>query len=101
MVVKVLITRRLQQGKTKAAFNILNQLRGSVITRPGYISGETLISHQDPRKLLVISTWLDLKHWTNWRDHPDRKVFEAQLGRLVDGPVEYEVYLLGTYPSQE
>lgn len=101
MVVKVMITRHLAQGKTKAAFSILNQLRAAAMSQPGYVSGETLLSHKDPRKLVVVSTWLDLKHWHGWRDHPDRKVFEAQLDRLVEGPVEQEVFLLGTYPSQE
>lgn len=101
MVVKVMIARQLQQGQTKAAYNILNQLRAAAMNQPGYISGETLLSHQNPRKLVVVSTWQDLKHWQDWRDNPERKVFEAQLDRLLEGPVEYEVYLLGTYPARE
>jgi quinol monooxygenase YgiN len=57
MVTKVLIKRRFKKDKTKEIVALLNKFRTTAMDCAGYISGETLISNDDPQKMVVISTW--------------------------------------------
>ncbi len=100
-MVKVHITRQLLEGKTKAAFKVLNQIRAAAMNQAGYVSGETLISHQDPRRLLIVSTWKSLENWNRWKDSPERKALVSHMQRLESRPAEHQVYLFGTYPVME
>ena len=63
MAIKVLIKRRIKEGKTREAFALLNKMRSEVLEQPGYISGETLINHDNPREILVISMWQSPENW--------------------------------------
>lgn len=96
MAVKVLITREFQNGKFEQAYKLLMELRSMATLRSGYLSGETIISADNPNKLVVISTWVSQKRWENW--HADRKRMDF-VKRLED---EYllvsehvEVFLVG------
>lgn len=100
MAVKVIIARKLMEGNIKPAYNILNDLRRAALEQPGYISGETLIAHDDPQKMVVISTWQSRQNWLNWQDNPDRKALEGNLRRLLTEPPSTEMFVLGTYPAQ-
>jgi heme-degrading monooxygenase HmoA len=67
--------------------------------RPGYISGETLISHDDPQKMLVISTWQSIEAWNSWKNSDARKTSEAMLEMYQEGLTEFEVYTLGAFST--
>jgi heme-degrading monooxygenase HmoA len=101
MIVKVIIARQIQEGRTKAVFNLLNELRSLAMNQAGYFSGETLISHEDPHKLVVISTWLSEENWLKWKERPERKAIEANMQRLLTGPTQYDLYVCGSYPPKE
>jgi len=97
MVVKVIIKRKIQEGRTREVFALLNKMRADATHQKGYVSGETLINHDDPQEMLVISIWQGMENWLNWKENPERKANELQMERWLDGPTEYKAYVLGTY----
>ncbi|MGD9320640.1 MAG: antibiotic biosynthesis monooxygenase [Desulfobacteraceae bacterium] len=99
MAVKVLIKRRFKEGKDKEVFALVNKFRSEAMLQTGYITGESLISIDDPRKVLVISTWQHMENWLNWKEDPERKAIEAKLQPYLVDQSEYEVYVFGTYPA--
>mgnify|MGYP001812317959 FL=1 len=97
MVVKVIIKRKIQEGRTREVFALLNKMRSDAIHQKGYVSGETLINHDDPQEILVITMWQGMENWLEWKENPERKANEVQLQRLLEGPTEYKACVLGTY----
>jgi len=67
------------------------------MNQKGYISGETLIDHEDPQKTLVIGTWQSMDDWLNWKENQKRKDLETTLEQLLEGPTEYEAYVYSKY----
>jgi quinol monooxygenase YgiN len=99
MLVKIFIKRRFQKGKVNEISTILRDFRAGAMERPGYVSGETLVSYEDPQSVLVIGTWQDMESWLAWKDNPKRKEFEAMLEIYQEGPTEYEAFMLGVPPQ--
>lgn len=99
MLVKILIKRRFQKGKVKEISSILRDFRAGAMDRPGYVSGETLVSYDDPQNVLVIGTWQDMESWLAWKDNPKRKEFEAMLEIYQESPTSYEAFMLGVPPQ--
>ncbi|MDY6793419.1 MAG: antibiotic biosynthesis monooxygenase family protein [Thermodesulfobacteriota bacterium] len=95
MVAKILIRRRFKVGKKKEIFALFKKLRSAALSQPGYISGETLLEHNDPQHMLVITTWENIESWHTWINSSKRKEFDAMMEIYQDGPTEYEEYLLG------
>lgn len=92
MAVKAFIKRNVEKGKTDAAVKLLNELRGHARKQPGYISGETLINHYDPCKLMVVSIWQTVDDWIRWQDSDERSAILKQLEVLAEGPADFEIY---------
>jgi len=101
MVVKVLIKRHIKEGKTKEVFALLNKHRASAMNQKGYVTGETLISYNNPHRLVVISTWQGIENWLTWKENKERRANEAKLEQFLEAPTEYDEYILGTYPSKK
>ena len=99
MAVKVFIKRLVPQDKAKAMIPLFRQMRASATAQPGYISGETLVSHDDPQDVLVIGTWQDMESWLAWRGNQRRIEFETMLAMYQEGPTHYEAYVLGVPPQ--
>ncbi len=100
MVVKVIIKRKIQEGKAREVFALLNKFRSDAMSQKGYISGETLFNHDAPLEVLVISMWQGVENWLEWKDNPERKANEARLEHWLEGPTEYDTYVFGTYYTQ-
>jgi len=100
MVVKVLIRRKIKEGKTREVFALLNKFRSDAMNQKGYISGETLINHDDPQEILVISMWQSMENWMMWRENSERIANERLLEQWLEDPAEYQTYVLGTYYAQ-
>jgi heme-degrading monooxygenase HmoA len=98
MAVKVLIKRHIKEGKGKEVFALLNKTRAIAMNQKGYITGETLMSHHDPHRVIVISTWQTIENWLAWKDNKDRMANEAKLEQYLEFPTEYEEYVFGTFP---
>jgi len=96
MLVKVLIKRNLKKDKLTEIYALLNAFRSGAMNQPGYISGETLVKHNDPQQLLVISTWMNIESWENWKTSKKRLDFENMLKIYQQGETQYEEYVLGS-----
>jgi heme-degrading monooxygenase HmoA len=101
VAVKVIIKRRFREGKVKEVFALLRKFRSEAMDQEGYITGETLIGLDDPQKVLVISTWQSIESWIKWKEDSVRKANEALLQKYLEGPAEYEAYVLGPYPTRK
>ena len=95
MVAKILIRRRFKIGKKKEIFALFKKLRSAVLNQPGYISGETLLEHNDSQHMLVITTWENIESWHSWIKSSKRKEFDAMMEIYQEEPTEYEEYILG------
>ena len=67
MLVKVFIKRRFKEGKLKEIFTQLRKIRSEAMRREGYISGETLVEIDDPKKVMVVSIWQSMEEWLEWK----------------------------------
>jgi heme-degrading monooxygenase HmoA len=95
MAVKVLIRRKIKDGKLNDASKLLIKARYNAMGQKGYISSETLSGCDDPNSLLVISMWQRIEDWGQWKNDNLREENEAAFEALLDGPTEYEAYNLG------
>ena len=98
MTIKVMIKRHIKEGKTKDVFALLNKHRTGAMNQKGYVTGETLMSYNNPHRLLVISTWQSIENWLAWKENKERRANEAKLESFLESPTEYDEYILGTYP---
>jgi heme-degrading monooxygenase HmoA len=101
MAIKVIIKRKLKKGRAKEVFALLNKFRSEAMCQDGYITGETLTGFDDPQKVLVIGTWQSIDSWLKWKEDSGRITNESLLQEYLEGPTEYEVYLLGPHPTRK
>lgn len=92
MAIKVLTVRNFKKGTIEEAYQLLKQLRAAGTFRPGFVSGQTLVSAEDPHRLLVISTWTDAKGWEAWRASQKRKEISAKIAELLETPEHVEIF---------
>ena len=95
MAVKILIKRKIKDGNMQAAARLLINSRKGAMTRPGYISSESLSSLDDPSKVVVVSMWQKEEDWQAWKNSQERKDIQAEFEGYLTEPVEYEHYSLG------
>ncbi|HJO61848.1 MAG TPA: antibiotic biosynthesis monooxygenase family protein, partial [Desulfobacterales bacterium] len=67
MSVKVMIKRKVPDGKKADILPLIIKLRRMATSQPGYICGETLVNADDKSEYVVIRTWNDLDSWRDWR----------------------------------
>ena len=95
MAVKVLIKRKIKDGKLNEASKLLIKARYNAMGRPGYISSETLSGCDHQNNVVVVSMWQRIENWNQWEKSELRAENEVEFETLIDGPVEYETYNLG------
>ncbi|MGD9233496.1 MAG: antibiotic biosynthesis monooxygenase [Desulfobacterales bacterium] len=95
MAVKVLIKRKIKDGKLNQASKLLVKARYAAMGQQGYISSETLTDCDDPNKVVVISMWQRIENWNQWKKSGLRSETEIEFESVLDGPTEYEAYNLG------
>ena len=95
MAIKVIITRKLAQGKEKDLLPLLMELRTRAMGQGGYISGETLKGVSDPDEFLVISTWNSLEDWRAWEANPERQKIQDKIDGVLDEKTTAKAYLYG------
>jgi heme-degrading monooxygenase HmoA len=99
MAVKVLIKRKIKNGKLNEASKLLIKARYNAMDQPGYISSETLSGCDDPNNVVVVSMWQKIENWNQWGKSEVRAENESKFEPLLDGTVEYETYNLGLQPK--
>jgi heme-degrading monooxygenase HmoA len=97
MQAKIIIKRKFIKGKQREIIALLRELRSGALQQPGYISGETLTSAEDPQTLVVIGSWQDMESWINWRENDTRKTLERMLETYQETSSEYQELTLGTF----
>lgn len=101
MAVKILIKRQLKEANFKNVSEMLIKLRCLAMEQKGYISSETMWGHDDLRKVAVASMWENIESWNNWKNSDLRKKTVAEFDKLLDGPIQYDIFVLGLYPGIE
>ena len=99
MITKVIIKRKIMEGKEGNFFSLLRNLRFNAMDQDGYISGETLICAEQPSKVMIISKWESLDHWKAWEANEKRKVADNLISELQEAPTEYEAYVFSKYKA--
>ena len=95
MAVKVLIKRKVTEDHAREMIPLFKQMRVQANSQPGYISGETMRSLDNPEEFLVISTWESSEDWKNWVNSADRKEVQDKIDALLGGKTEYEIFHYG------
>jgi heme-degrading monooxygenase HmoA len=95
MAVKVLIKRKVPEDRAKTMIPLFRKMRIQANNQPGYISGETLRSLENPDEFLVISTWETSNDWKNWLNSGDRKEVQDEIYALLGGKTEFEIFHYG------
>ena len=97
MQARIIIKRKFIKGKKREIIALLRELRSGALQQPGYISGETLSSREDPQTLVVIGTWRDMASWIDWKENDTRKTLEKMLETYQETSSEYLELTLGTF----
>jgi heme-degrading monooxygenase HmoA len=95
MAVKVLIKRKIKNGKLSEASKLLIKARYAAMGQQGYISSETLTDCNEPNNVVVVSMWQKIEDWNQWKKSDLRSEIEAGFESLLDGSTKYEAYNLG------
>jgi antibiotic biosynthesis monooxygenase (ABM) superfamily enzyme len=91
-MIRVIIERHCRPDKLTEMENLLTDIRTIAMKQPGYISGETLHSVDDPALWLVISTWLDVETWKAWETSPERREAMRKTEPLLVAPEKVSVF---------
>jgi heme-degrading monooxygenase HmoA len=91
-MIRVIIERRFQAGRETELENLLVELRSRAMAQPGYVSGETLRSLDDPSLWVVLSTWLNASLWKAWEASPERKEIEDRIGRIASAAAKVSAF---------
>ena len=95
MAVKILIKRTVPTDKAREMIPLFRQMRALATSQPGYITGETLRSLDNPEEFLVISTWQSSDDWQRWLNSSERQEIQSKIDALLGGKTHYEIYHYG------
>ena len=73
----------------------IEALRIPAMRQKGYVSGETLVNADDPRQVVVVSTWSDVDGFNAWAGTDARKELDSALAPHLDEPARINAYMLG------
>jgi len=92
MPIQVIIKRKWQSDNPEALFQLLTKLRSLAQKQPGYISGETLRSLDDPEDYMVISQWETVDDWKKWLQSKERRDLQGKVDSLIGERTFYEIF---------
>ena len=92
MPIKVMIKRKWQVEKPEELYPLLAELRAAANEQPGFISGETLRSLDDPEDFLVISIWETAEDWKKWTQNKKRRDLQGKVDSLIGERTFYEMF---------
>lgn len=95
MAIKVIVKRKVSQGKETEMLPLLLELRAKAMSQPGYISGETLRGVDDPEDYLVIGTWQSIEDWKTWESSPGRAQIHDKIDALLGEKTQYSLFYYG------
>ncbi len=92
MPVKVMIKRKWKIEKPEELLPLLAALRTAARKQPGFISGETLRSLDDPENFLIISIWEAADDWKKWIQNKKRRDLQGKVDSLIGERTFYEIF---------
>jgi heme-degrading monooxygenase HmoA len=95
MAVNVLITRRFKAEYVHEAHTHNAELRALATVQDGYLHGKSLISREDPQKIIVISSWDSAADWKRWHASDIRKGYYKKLRMALEEPETIEIFDVG------
>ena len=93
MTVRVIIDRRVKNGKEAEFFGLLKELRSKAVSSEGYISGETLRAVSDRHNYVVVSTWQSGDDWKKWEKNSERAKIQAKIEKIMSRPTKTKMYV--------
>jgi len=94
MAVRIIIERRIKEGKEMDLAKLLLELRSRTVREKGYITGETLRDYEDPSTHIVISTWESAEDWKSWSNKKERLEIQSKIEELLSEPSKTKIYEL-------
>jgi len=86
-MIRVVIEHRAKDEEhAEYLVEAIKETRDEARKQPGFITGETLVDTEDPRHVLVISTWKSEKEWNKWDKSPIRMILRNQIEKHLEGP---------------
>lgn len=95
MSIKALIKRTVPRDKARNMLHLFMEMRTLATAQPGYISGETMKSIDDPDVYLIISMWESADDWEKWLMSKERQVIQKKMDALLGGKTTYEIFQYG------
>lgn len=92
-MIKVLIKRRIKDGKKDEYNNALSDVKSDLKECPGFVSGEVMVSLEDSLSILVVATWQSQKDWLSWLESGARAKLIDRLEGILESHEEVECYL--------
>ena len=92
MAVQVIIKRKFKVDNPKELIPLLTELRIRAKDQPGYISGETLRSLNNPEDYLVFSKWETAEDWKKWFHSKERRDIQGEVDSLIGEKTFYEIF---------
>ena len=93
MTVKIIIDRKVKNGKEPEFFDLLKKLRSMAVSTKGYISGETLRALTDRHNYVVVSTWQSVDDWKEWEKNLERAKIQARIEKIMARPTKTKMYV--------
>ncbi len=93
-MIKVIVERKAKKGKEAEVLNLLRQVKSAATLYPGYISGETLYSTDDPTQIVVVASFASIEAWKDWERRPERLKVTAEIDQLLERPTKATAYKL-------
>jgi len=91
-MVRIVIERHLKKGMRGNLMPLLRELRAAAMHQPGYVTGETLASTEDPSIISVLSTWRGLGDWKAWEKSEQRIKLYANIEPLLVEKPKVSIY---------
>jgi len=93
-MIRAIIERHYRSDKKADMERLLVELRLIAMRQPGYVSGETLSSVDDPSVCLIISTWADEDSWKGWMTSSARQQITSKIEPLLLSPEKVSAFRL-------
>ena len=95
-MLRVFIECHLKEDKTEELIPLLMKLRTAALQQPGYLTGETLASIEDPSIISVLSTWRSIDDWQKWEKSEVRLKLYWQIEPLLKEKARVSIYQIMT-----
>ncbi len=92
MAVQVIIKRKFKVDNPEELIPLLTELRIRAKDQPGYISGETLRSLDNPEDYLVFSKWETADDWKKWLHSKERRDIQGKVDSLIGEKTFHEIF---------